>query len=128
MLMNRRSKLAGTAGLPLMPVMLDAARPLARRIFVYEPQESVGEIVSMLLEKSFGVPVDFERDGAEQARSFLSRNPYEYGAVYWGHAPVNRHAEIWSPAHAETLPYPFTLRQLATRVEAVTGWTRKAWR
>lgn len=128
MLMNRRSMLAGAAGLPLVPVTLDAARPLAQRIFVFEPQDGVGEIVSVLLERSFGVPVDFERDGAEQARSFLSRNPYAYGAVYWGHAPVNRHAEIWSPARAETLPYPFTLRQLATRVEAVTGWTRKAWR
>ena len=128
MLMNRRSLLAGAAGLPLVPAVHDSARPLARRIFVFEPQVDVGEIVSMLLGKSFGVPVDFERDGAEQARSFLSRNPYAYGAVYWGHAPVNRHAEIWSPALAESLPYPFTVRQLATQVEGVTGWTRKAWR
>jgi hypothetical protein len=124
MLMDRRTVLAGAVGLPLVPAALDAASPLARRVFVFDPQEGVAEIVSAILGTSFGVEVDFIHEGAERARSLVARHPHAYGAVFWGHQPKLRVAEVWSPLRANELPCPFTVRQLTWHVEAVTGWTR----
>jgi hypothetical protein len=116
--------LAGAVGLPLVPAALDAASPLARRMFVFDPQEGVAEIVSAILAQSFGVEVDFVHEGAEQARSLVARRPQAYGAVFWRHE-LNLHvAEVRSPALANELRCPFSVRQLISHVEAVTGWTR----
>ncbi|MFN7163632.1 MAG: hypothetical protein ACK4P2_02325 [Hyphomonas sp.] len=114
--------LAGAAGLPLFPMAAEAIRPLERRIFVFEPQKAVGEIVSLILERRFGVEIDFVHEGAERARSLVERHPQAYGAVFWGHEPKLRPAEIWSPFRANELRYPFSVRQLVSNVEAVTGW------
>jgi hypothetical protein len=126
MLIDRRTVLAGVVGLPLVPAALDAAFPLARRMFVFDPQKGVAEIVSTILVQSFGVEVDFVHEGAERARSLVARHPQAYGAVFWRHEPKLRAAEIWSPVRANELLYPFTFRQLISHVEAVTGWTRTA--
>ncbi len=121
MLMDRRTVLAGAVGLPLVPAALDAASPLARRMFVFDPQEGVAEIVSAILAQSFGVEVDFVHEGAEQARSLVARHPQAYGAVFWRHE-LNLHvAEVRSPVRSNELRCPFTVRQLISHVEAVTG-------
>jgi hypothetical protein len=125
MLMDRRTVLAGAVGLPLVPAALDAAAPLARRMFVFDPQEGVAEIISAILAQSFGVEVDFVHEGAEQARSLVARHPQAYGAVFWRHE-LNLHvAEVRSPALANEMRCPFSVRQLNSHVEAVTGWTRR---
>lgn len=124
MLMDRRTVLAGAVGLPLVPAALDAASPLARRMFVFDPQEGVAEIVSAILAQSFGVEVDFVQEGAERARSLVARHPQAYDAVFW-RRELNLHvAEVRSPVCANELRCPFTVRQLISHVEAVTGWTR----
>lgn len=123
MQLDRRTILAGAAGLPLVPMTAGTLRPLERRIFVFEPQKAVGEIVSLILEKRFGVEIDFVHEGAGSARSLVARHPHAYGAVYWGNEPKLRPAEIWSPNRANELPYPFSVRQLVSHVEAVTGWS-----
>ena len=124
MLMDRRTVLAGAVGLPLVPAALDAASPLARRMFVFDPQEGVAKIVSAVLAQSFGVEVDFVQEGAEQARSLVARHPQAYGAVYWRHE-LNLHvAEVRSPVRSNELRCPFSMRQLISHAEAVTGWTR----
>ncbi len=124
MQLDRRTMLAGAAGLPLVPMTVGAIRPLERRVFVFEPQKTAGEIISAILERRFGVEIDFVHEGADSARDILARHPHAYGAVYWGNEPQLRPAKIWSPNRTNELPYPFSVRQLVSHIEAVTGWTR----
>jgi len=123
---SRRTMIAGAAGLPLLPAALDAARPLERRIFVFEPIEGVREILALFLVKGFDVEVLGEGMRADQARALLARRPDAFGAVYWrgpGELKPGAVAEIWSPSGQQmSLPCPFSLRQLRNAFQAVTGW------
>ncbi len=123
MLIDRRTVLAGAVGLPLVPAALDAASPLARRVFVFDPQEGVAKIVSAVLAQRFDVEVDFVQDGAERARSLVARHPQAYGAVYWRHELNLDIAKVRSPMRSNELHCPFSMRQLISHVQAVTGWT-----
>lgn len=123
MLMDRRTVLGGAVGLPFVPAALDAVSPLSRRVFVFDPQEGVAQIVSAFIARSFGVEVDFVREGAEQARSLVDRHLQAYGAVYWRHE-LNLHvAEVRSPVRSNVLRCPFSMREMISHVEAATGWT-----
>lgn len=124
MLIDRRTVLAGAVGLPLVPAALDAASPLSRRMFVFDPQEGVAKIVSAVLTRSFGVEVDFVHEGAGRARTLIGRHPQAYGAVYWRHELNLRVAEVRSPVRSNEFICPFSMRQLISHVELVTGWTR----
>jgi hypothetical protein len=124
MLMDRRAVLAGAVGLPPVPAALEAASPLARRMFVFDPRKGVAEIVSAIPGTRFGVETDFVHEGAERARNLVARHPHACGAVFWRHEPTLGVAEAWSPLRANELPCPFSMRQLISHVEPVTGWTR----
>jgi hypothetical protein len=124
MKMDRSTVLAGAVGLPLVPAALDAASPLARRVFVFDPQKGVAEIVSAILGTSFGLEVDFVHEGAERARSPVDRQPHACGAVFWRLELKLHVAEVWSPVSANELRCPFSMRQFISQVEAVTGWPR----
>lgn len=124
MLMDRRAVLSGAVGLPPVPAALDAASPLARRMFVFDPRKGVAEIVSAIPGTSFGVEADFVHEGAERARSLVARHPHACGAFFWRHQPKLHIAEDWSPGSANEMRCPFSMRQLISHVEAVTGWPR----
>ena len=124
MKMGRSTVLAGAVGLPLVPAELDAASPLARRVFVFDPQKGLAEIVSAIPGTSFGVEVDFVHEGAERARSLVARHPHACGAFFWRHGPKLHIAEDCSPGSANEMRCPFSMRQLISHVEAVTGWPR----
>lgn len=82
MKMDRRTILAGAVGLPLVPAALDAASPLAGRVFVFDPQKGLAEIVSAILVQSFDAGSDFVHKDAERARSLVARYPHACGAVF----------------------------------------------
>ena len=124
MKMDRSTVLAGAVGLPLVPAELDAASPLARRVFVFDTQKGLAEIVSAIHGTSFGVEVDFVHEGAERARSLVARHPHACGAFFWRHGPKLHIAEDCSPGSANEMRCPFSMRQLISHVEAVTGWPR----
>jgi hypothetical protein len=124
MLMDRRTMLAGAAGLPLVPAALDTARPLPRRVFVFDREKGIAELVSAILERCFSVEADFVHTDPEAARSLVARHGDAYGTVFWRDELTMRRAKVWSPVRAGELVCPFSIRQLALEVEAVTGWSR----
>lgn len=124
MKMDRRTILAGAVGLPLVPAALDAASPLASRVFVFDPQKGLAEIVSAILVQSFDAEVDFVHEDAERARSLVARYPHACSAVFWRHELKLHVAEVWSPVSANELSCLFSMRRLISHVEGVTGWTR----
>ncbi|PKP80443.1 MAG: hypothetical protein CVT79_14175 [Alphaproteobacteria bacterium HGW-Alphaproteobacteria-18] len=140
MQIDRRTLLAGSAGLPLLPLAIGAARPLERQIFVFDTCEGMSEIVAGYLSARFLAPVLNAHALGSAAHDFLTRNRQTFGLAYvrdcprshkdsdplnvWPHVPYASYepAEFSTPYRSALLAYAFTPRMITDLSAGLTGW------
>ncbi len=126
--LSRRTMIAGAAGLPALPLASVPAGPPVRRMFVYEPQDGVREIIKHYLQKWYDAEIHAHGPDARQAFAALRYARQTFGAVYWqvqGPFHTGGAALIWTPSGQRLLPYRYTVRQLYTQITGITSWPAK---